>query len=308
MSDGFYDAPYAEQHVPTKPKKPKVPGIVKLIVAVIIATLAVILAFASFRAIPEGHIGVKYQLGKIVETGIPAGPSWHLPVLQSIEIVDTREQVYESTTSAYTKDTQTVEAVVLTLNYSYVSSELPNIIRNIGVSNIESKLIVPQVNSVLKNAIGKYKAEELVQNRTDLQERVEEELRESLTAAGINVHAFNIKDIDFEDSFEDVIRAKVAAEQEALRKQNETVAKQEEAKQLLIAAEAEADAKKMEADAEAYAIQVVQEQLKSSPEYNELQMIQRWDGHWPQVMGNTVNPFVTIGGTESSAPTAAPQD
>lgn len=122
----------------------------------------------------------------------------------------------------------------------------------------------------------------------------------------IYVHAFNIKNIDFEDSFEETIRAKVAAEQEALRKQNETVAKEEEAKQLLIAAEAdakakllnaeaEANAKKLDAEAEAYAIEVIQEQLRTSPEYNQLQMIQKWDGKWPTVMGETVNPFVTIG-------------
>lgn len=282
----------------SKAKKNALATLIKVAVAVIVA---IVLLLCSFRIIPEGRVGVKYQMGKIVSTAIPAGPNWHVPFVQSIETVDTREQVYETATSAYTKDTQTVEEIICTLNYSYVSAELPNIIRNVGVVNVESKLIVPQVNSVLKNAIGKYKAEELVQNRTTLQELVEDELRDALAGAGINVHAFNIKNIDFEDSFEDVIRAKVAAEQEALRKKNETAAKEEEATQLVIAAQANADAKKLEADAEAYAIRAIQEQLRSSPEYNELQMIQKWDGHWPQVMGNTVNPFVTLGAGEQDS-------
>lgn len=268
--------------------------------------IALVIALTSFTTIPEGHVGVKYQFGKIVDDGLKAGLEFHLPIIQNIKVVDIREQVYEFNTSAYTKDTQTVEGVDGALNYSYMSNELPYIIRNVGVDNVESKLIIPQVNSILKNAIGQYKAEELVQNRTTIQEQVEEELRESLADSGIYVHAFNIKNIDFEDSFEETIRAKVAAEQEALRKQNETVAKEEEAKQLLIAAEAdakakllnaeaEANAKKLDADAEAYAIEVIQEQLRTSPEYNQLQMIQKWDGKWPTVMGETVNPFVTIG-------------
>ena len=49
-------------------------------------------------------------------------------------------------------------------------------------------------------------------------------------------------------------------------------------------------------EAEAYSIQVIQEQLSASPEYTQLQMVERWNGEWPQVMGSTVNPFVTIGG------------
>lgn len=272
-----------------------------LIVAIVVIMVVVGLVCLLFghKTIQQGYVGVKYQFGEVVETGIAPGWRWHVPFVQRITTVDTREQIYEGTISAYTRDTQTVEGIEFTVNWSYDVSRLEDIIQTIGLGNVESKLIVPQVNSVTKNATGKYKAEELVQNRSVLQEQVEEELRASFAVYGINVHAFNVKNLDFEDSFEDVIRAKVAAEQEALRKQNETVAKEEEAKQLLIAAEAEANAKKLAADAEAYAIQVIQEQLSSSPEYTQLQMVEKWDGHWPQVMGNTVNPFVTIGGTQT---------
>lgn len=267
-----------------------------LIVIAIIVGLLVGLCFLLFghKTIQQGYVGVKYQMGEVIETNLTPGWKWHTPFFQKIEAVDTREQVYEDTISAYTRDTQTVEGVELTLNWSYDSSQLDSIIQTIGLGNVESKLIVPQVNSVTKNATGKYKAEELVQSRSVLQEQVEDELRESLSPYGIIVHAFNVKNLDFEDSFESVIRAKVAAEQEALRKKNETVAKEEEAKQLLIRAEADADAKKMAADAEAYAIEVIQAQLSASPEYTQLQMVEKWNGEWPQVMGNTVNPFVTL--------------
>ncbi len=268
------------------------------VVLVVLAIITLICLLFGHKTIQQGYVGIKYQFGEVVETGLTPGWKWHAPFVQRIETVDTREQVYEGTISAYTRDTQTVEGIEFTVNWSYDVSQLENIIQTIGLGNVESKLIVPQVNSVTKNATGKYKAEELVQNRSMLQEQVEAELRESFATYGINIHAFNIKNLDFEDSFEDVIRAKVAAEQEALRKQNETVAKEEEAKQLLIAAQAEADAKKLAADAEAYAIQVIQEQLSSSPEYTQLQMVEKWNGEWPQVMGSTVNPFVTIGGTQ----------
>lgn len=196
--------------------------------------------------------------------------------------------------SAYTKDTQTVERIQIKVNYYYDISSLATLIRTIGVDNVETKLVIPQLNSILKNAVGKYKAEELVQNRSLLQEMVETELRDSLGKNGVIVSAVNIENLDFEDSFERSVRDKVAAEQEALRVKNETAAKEEEAKQLVIAAEAEAAAKRVQADADAYAIQVIQEQLSASPEYINLIKAQNWNGVLPQVMGNSVNPFVSL--------------
>lgn len=258
------------------------------------ALVVLILLLSCFKIIPEGHIGVKYQLGAIVSSDLAAGPHLKLPFIQSIKTVDVREQVYEATTSAYTRDTQTVESIQVKLNYVYDSSQLSNIIRTIGIENVESKLIIPQVNSVLKNAIGQFKAEDLVQGRSSLQEQVESELRQALALNGITVTAFNIESIDFEDAFEQAVRLKVEAEQEALRAQNETVLKEEEAKQRVIAAEAEAESQRIAAEAEAYAIELIQRQLKSSPQYIQLKMVEKWNGEWPQVMGESVNPFVSL--------------
>lgn len=268
----------------------------------IAAIAAILVAAASMTTVQEGEIGVKYRFGTIVEDDLGAGLHFCAPFIEDIKRVDIREQIYEMNTTAYTKDTQTVEGLQVKLNYRYDQSELSDLIRNVGIGNVESKLVVPQLNSALKNAIGNYKAEDLVQNRSSVQESVEEELRENLSEVGVVVTAFNIENIDFEDSFEEVIRQKVAAEQEALRVQNETVAKEEEAKQKVIAAEAEAESQRIEAEAEAYAIDLIQQQLNASPEYIRLQMVEKWDGHWPEVMGNEVNPFVMMEGEEETAP------
>lgn len=264
------------------------------VIAAAVAVIAIIIVIAGFRIIPEGHIGVKTQLGAIVASDLGAGPHISIPFVQKIKSVNVQEQAYEFNASAYTKDTQTVENIQGKLNYQYDRAQLSDIIRNIGIKNVESKIIVPQVNSILKNAIGGFKAEDLVQGRSVLQEQVENELRTSLAQSGIIVTAFNIENIDFEDSFEEVIRAKVAAEQEALRMRNETVAKEEQAKQTVIAAQAKADSQRLEAEAEAYAIELIQKQLAASPKYIELKKVEKWNGEWPQIMGNTVNPFVTM--------------
>lgn len=62
-----------------------------------------------------------------------------------------------------------------------------------------------------------------------------------------------------------------------------------------------AEATRAAADAEAYSISVLQEQIAKSPDYIELEKIKKWDGKYPQVMGNDVNPFVTLDGSSSSS-------
>lgn len=81
-----------------------------------------------------------------------------------------------------------------------------------------------------------------------------------------------------------------------MRKKNETVAKEEEARQTVIAAQASADAECLRADAEAYAIRVIQEQLSASPEYTELQKISQWSGEFPDtlIIDSETSPFVVL--------------
>ena len=271
------------------------PGIgLKIFLPAVLIALLILVVINSITVVPEGYIGVKYNLGKIRDSSLQPGAHFSIPFIQNIEKVDIREHVYETHQPAYTKDTQTVESIYVKVNYVYATGQIDSLIRTVGVGNVESTLIVPNLNSILKNTIGKYKAEELIQNRSIAQELVEDELRNALSPYGVTITAVNLADIDFEDSFEQTIRDKVAAEQEALRVRNETAAKEEEGKQKVIAAQADADSKKLKADADAYAISVIQAELSKSPEYIELQKIEKWNGVFPTVMGENINPFIAL--------------
>lgn len=275
----------------------------KLVLIGLIVIVALILIFNSFSVVNEGFIGVKYRFGKIVNSNLTAGLNFHIPFIEEIRPVDIREQVYEVETDAYTSDTQTVDSLRLKLNYCYDGSQLPEIIRAIGVENVETKLLVPNVAKISKDEIGKVKAEDLVQNRSTVQNAIYESLKETLDGQGIVVSAFAIESLSFDDAFEQSIQAKVIAAQDALKMQNKTAEKEEEAKQQVIAAQAKADSEKIQADAEAYAIQKVQEQLTNSPNYIDYMKIQNWDGKLPAAVGD-VNPFVAI--DASSGTTSTP--
>ncbi len=277
----------------------------KTILIIVIALVAVIVLFNCFAIVNEGFIGVKYRFGKIVDDDLTAGLNFQIPFIEEIKQVDIREQVYATTTDAYTSDTQTVQELSLKLNYSYDKNKLSDLIREVGISNVESKLLIQNVAKITKNEIGKVKAEELVQSRGDVQQRIENELTPLLAEKGIIVQSFAIENLSFDDAFEQSIQNKVIAAQDALKMENKTKEKEEEAKQIVIAAQAEADSQKLAADAQAYAIQVVQEQLKNSPDYIDYLKITNWNGVLPQVMSDGINPFLVLD-TEEDEQTSAP--
>ncbi len=278
------------------PKKP----VIIVLVIVIIAVLLVVI-FNSFTIVNEGFIGVKYTFGKITNADLTPGLNFCIPFVEEIRQVDTREQVYSVTEDAYTSDTQSVEELRLKLNYYYDTAKLSDIIRTIGIDNVENKLLVQNVAKIAKNEIGKIKAEDLVQSRGAVQQKIQDALSEALLPSGIIVSAFAIENLSFDEAFEASIQAKVIAEQDALKMENKTKEKEEEARQRVIAAQAEADSTKLEADAQAYAIQAVQEQLADSPDYIDYMKINKWDGKLPTFIGDEINPFVNI---DSSASTA----
>ena len=269
----------------------------------ILAAVVIILAVvtSSLIIINEGTVGVKYRLGKVVATDLEPGVHFVFPFIESVRKVDVTEQIYKMDVSTYTKDTQTVDSLDIQVNYYYSKADLDTLIRSIGIKNVEPKLIMPNLTSVLKNEVGKYKAEELIANRSQLEMNIEQSLSEKLSKYGVIISRVSIQDIEFEAAFEQVVEQKVAAEQKAMTVQNETIQKQEEAKQKVIAAQAEADAILVKAQAEAEANRLLNESL--SGDLLNYYKIQAWNGEFPQVMGNEVNPFVMMGdsGTANAA-------
>ena len=267
-------------------------GIFAFIIAIVVLLLIVV--FNCFTIVNEGFIGVKYTFGKITQDNLTPGLNFCIPFVEEIKQVDVREQIYSVTSDAYTSDTQTVNELQLKLNYRYDSSKLSDIIRNIGIDNVENKLLVQNVAKISKNEIGKVKAEELVQSRYEVQQKIQDNLAESLAPSGIIVVSFAIENLSFDDAFESSIQAKVIAAQDALKMENKTKEKEEEAKQMVIAAQAKADSTKIEADAQAYAIEAVQKQLQNSPDYIDYLKINNWNGELPQIIGDGINPFVNL--------------
>jgi|GEM_PF-3909760 len=295
---------------------------VKMVVIAAVALVVVAIAFIGcMYTVDEGYVAAVYTLGKLDNLERNSGLHFKIPFAQSVSMIDVREQSFEIQQNAYTKDTQTVENLIVKINYRLDNNTLDTTIREIGVANVHRTIVETNVYAVTRNTIGLYAADELVGHRSEITQQIHEELLRRFQGKGIELLSFTIQNIDFEDSFEAAVRRKVEAEQKALEAQNQTKESQELAKQQVIRAQAEADAIKAKADADAYAVrtmaeaeaqamEVLNKQLAQNPNYIEYLKVTLWNGQLPVVDGGST-PIIDLRDLDiapaATTPSSAPR-
>lgn len=248
-----------------------------------IAAAAVIVAANSFTIVPAGHTGVVMTLGKVSETNYQEGFHFKVPFIQQVEKMSNKIQVYETPSSAVSKDLQTVSSTVA-VNYRLLSDKSPEMYKNVGM-DYQMVLITPAVQECMKSATAKYTAEELITERAAVGEAVKSALDSKLNSYGIYIEKFNIVNFDFSEEFNNAIEAKQVAEQNLLKTKTEQEQAIEiataDAKRKVIAADAQAEATLKEAEARAEANRLLEESL--SDKVIAYEQIQKWNGVMPKV-------------------------
>ena len=237
--------------------------IMKWVGAGIGSLLVLIALISAVYSISPGYRVVRISLGKVK--------------------MDVRTRKMTDKTSTYTSDIQTAD-LEYTFTYDLNPENIHILYEKVGL-DYEAKAILPSLNDVLKDVIGKWQAQELVANRDKARVDVVAGLQERLDRRFFQNITFQFINIDYSDKFEGAIEDKVIAEQKAQEAVNNTKRIKEEAEQKLISAKAEAEAMEIKSEA-----------LSKNKGLTEYEAVQRWDGRLPQYMlGNSV-PFVNLGG------------
>ncbi len=248
----------------------------KIVTLSVLGVVALLLLFSSFYIVSPGHRGVKVTLGKVEQRSFANGLGLKWPFISKVIQMDVRTQKMTEKTTSYTSDVQTA---VLEYVFTYdLNPETVHVLYETVGKDYESKKVVPILNDVLKDVIGKWQAQDLVSNRDKARLDVLAALNERLDKRFFGNISFQIINIDYSDNFEQAIENKVIAEQEAQRAANNTVRIKEEAQQKIITAKAEAEAMQIKAEA-----------LQKNKGLTEYEAVLRWDGKLPQYMlGNSV--------------------
>lgn len=121
-------------------------------------------------------------------------------------------------------------------------------------------------------------------------------LAEKMKASSILISGINITNLEFSDSFNKAIEAKVTAEQEALTAKNQLARIEYEGKQKVATANAEAEATVASAKAQAEAIKIQSEAIQKNggAEYVKLQAINKWNGVLPTYQMGDATPIISL--------------
>jgi regulator of protease activity HflC (stomatin/prohibitin superfamily) len=266
---------------------------IKVISSLVAPAIAAMLLVSAVGCVPEGEVGIKRSMGAAVATVTP-GAYVKVPLTQDVVTMSTRSELVKwDKMMAYSKDQQPTDltlSVLVALDPSYA---LPIYIQY-GTDAL-ARVVKPGVERAVKDVFGKYNAINAVQNRAQLGADLFKAVQEEVQVSGIKVQEVNLQNIDFSDAYEKSVEARMLAEVEVAKlqqnRQREIVqneinvnAAKAKADAMRAAADAEAYATKQKGDAEAHAIKVRTEALSANPSLIELTKAERWNGVLPTTM------------------------
>jgi regulator of protease activity HflC (stomatin/prohibitin superfamily) len=235
-------------------------------VAAVIA-IALLLILNPITIIDAGHRGVVTSFGKVSDTILDEGIHWRTPIVQKVREIDVRTIKGQTETLAYSKDTQTV-SIEGAVNFHLQSDAVNKLFQEIGVDYV-SKVIDPAVQEAVKTTVAEYTAQELLDKRGEVKDKILMSVKDRLAPKYIVVEDYSIINFDFSDAYEQAVEAKQVAQQNALQAENKLKQVEFEAAQRVASAEAEAEAIRIQA-------QAINSQ--GGQDYVELQKIDKWDG------------------------------
>jgi regulator of protease activity HflC (stomatin/prohibitin superfamily) len=254
-------------------KWPRVMGLV------IVGVVAVILVSSSFKVVGAGERGVVFsKFGGVQDRILDEGIRFKIPLIEDIIPVDVKVQKSQTDATAASKDLQTVSSTIA-LNYHIDPGKVNAVYQDIGLF-FKERMIDPAVQESVKAVTALFTAEELITRRSEVSEKIKENMTARLLDFNIIVDGFNIIDFSFSRGFNEAIEAKQTAEQQALKAKRDLDRIRIEAEQKVTQAKAEAESQRLQ-------------RATISPIILQLRAIEKWDGKFPQVIGGAM-PFIDI--------------
>lgn len=257
-------------------------GLVRGAIVAVCAGIAVLATLiGGVKIMDQTEIGIVKVFGKVDHT-ISGGLNFVNPVSNTVEVMDLCVHVREASFASYTKDAQPLTAAI-EYQYEPIAAQAMNIVSQYGSYEILEQKLQAAVEERAKIVFARYGAMTLLENRATLSAQVQEEVKELEALFPVNFTQVVVKDIDFSDAFEQAVEAKMQAEQNALRAENEKQEAITRAEQEREVARVEAEAAVLAAEGEARALEIIRESLENMPDtWIAQQYLEKWDGKLPQ--------------------------
>lgn len=247
-------------------------GFIGKIVAGVIGLLILVIAASSATyVVNPGYRGVQVTLGKVSPLPKPEGFGFKLPFVTRVYPVLIRQQAGKFEAECYSSDLQQVK-IALRVLYRIPENKVVTVFRDYAGDPFES-LVQPRVAEAIKELTALRTAEMIVQKREEVKMGSLENARKKINELLV-LDDLVVEDIGLTDVLEKAIEAKMVQEQEAARAR---FAQQQ--------AEVEASTAVIKAKGEAQSIHLRGKALMENPSVLDLQVVEKWDGIVPLVVG-----------------------
>jgi len=251
--------------------------VARLITVAVLIFVLVIAGSQATYVVEPGHAGVRVTLGKVSPVVEGEGLTFKAPFISTIYPLSVRQQTVEMQAECYSSDLQQVTAQ-LRVFYRIPEGSVVKIFKDFDGDPFQ-KLIAPRVHEALKEAAASQSAELIVQNRENIKAQTLEGTRQkigSIEGGGtlLAIEDIALSDISLSPELNAAIEQKMTQKEEA-----------ERAKFAQRQAEIDAQTAVIKAKGEAESIQIRGEALRQNPSLIKLQIVEKWDGISPLVVG-----------------------
>ena len=271
----------------------------------ILAPVLVVLAGTGFTILEEGHVGILKRWGKAVAQ---LDPGFHfiVPLADRIEKIEVRQRRNVEELRAATENQLPITASV-SINWTVNrESAMDLFIAYGGLDQFETRILDPKLRSAAKAALAKFPADRLIRNRQDAVAAIMANMTAELESFPVTINSPQIETIELPPQYAEAVLEKGRSRENAEREKHALERQRLIALQAVNSAEANARAKRIEAEAEAFrvtteaaaeaeAIRLVNEELARSPRYIDLARAKRWNGVLPTtVLDDGATPLLSL--------------
>ncbi len=245
---------------------------ISTIVTGIIGILALIVIMGSYEIIQPGYRGILVTLGSVNKTFYPEGLNFKIPLISTMYHIPIRQRTAEIKAECFSSDLQQVDIKVKVL-YRIPQQSVVKLFMEFQGDPMDN-LIAPRVQEALKEVTAAESAEHIVKRREEIKTKALDFSRKKVGEI-LYLEDLVLENIELTKELEQAIEAKMVQEQEASK-----------AKFIKQKAQIEAETMLLKAEAEAKSIHVRGEAIRENKGVVELQIVEKWDGKAPLVVGN----------------------
>ena len=264
----------------------------RLLGILILVFVVVVMATSGTYVVEPGFRGIEVTLGKVSPGFKPEGFGLKAPFVTTIHHISVRQQTTNDTADCYSADLQQVR-IRLKVLFRIPEASVVDVFQGYEGDDMMVSLVAPRVQEALKEVTALQSAEQIVKNREQIKVRALELAKRKIGQLLV-IEDIVIENITLTTELERAIEQKMVQEQEAAK-----------AKYFQQRAEIEAETLVIKAKGEAESIKLRGEALKANPAFVDLQIVDKWDGVPPAVIGGTANLMLGLQGLDRGAPASA---